>query len=92
MKRDNWTKSRWKKEADKVFSRYIRRKYADKNGNVSCITCGVTKHWKEMDCGHYISRNHLSTTKYSIADYIDMIDKYSDALVGLDMRTQNNER
>lgn len=46
---------------DKVFSLYIRQKYADDNGNVACYTCGNVKHWKEMQCGHFVSRRHLCT-------------------------------
>ena len=46
---------------DKVFSVYIRLKYADDNGNVACYTCGVVKHWKYQQCGHFISRRHLCT-------------------------------
>ena len=64
MKRKKTTKEHdlkwWKKKADKFFSLYIRRKYAH-NNMVICVTCGVRKHWKEVHCGHYISRNHLST-------------------------------
>lgn len=46
------------KKLDKVFSEYIRRKYADKNGIVSCYTCGKKKYWKGegMQNGHFISR------------------------------------
>jgi len=47
---------RLKKEADRVFSIYIRMR-----GKGVCFICGVRKQWKEMDCGHYISRNHLAT-------------------------------
>lgn len=42
----------------KVFSEYIRRRYADDSGYCKCITCGVVKHWKEMDAGHGIGRQH----------------------------------
>ena len=55
------TLSWWKKKADKYFSLYIRMLNADKDGFVVCITCGAIKHWKEMQNGHYIPRNHLST-------------------------------
>ena len=48
------------KELDKVYSKYVRNKYA-KNGMVECYTCGVIKPIKEMDCGHYISRRVMST-------------------------------
>ena len=46
---------------DKVFSLYIRQKYADDNGNVACYTCGKAKHWKELHAGHFVSRRHLCT-------------------------------
>src|SRR3990167_5110568 len=53
--------SYWKHQADKYFSLYIRRVNADKNGMAVCFTCRAIKHWKELQCGHYIPRNHLST-------------------------------
>ena len=46
------------KTADKWFSYYIRLRDADDNGFVACVTCGIKKHWKEMDCGHFVTRNH----------------------------------
>ena len=49
------------KKLDAVFSQWIRRKDADKNGNVACYTCGKVQHWKQQQCGHYISRRHYST-------------------------------
>lgn len=55
------TTAQYKKALDKIFSEYIRRKYADKKGYVSCYTCGQRKHWKEMQCGHFVSRSHLAT-------------------------------
>jgi hypothetical protein len=45
-----------KKEADKWCSLYVRQKGADLNGMNTCYTCGVKKHFKELQCGHYISR------------------------------------
>ncbi len=52
-------KKRAKDKAWKVFSEYIRRKTADKEGYVRCVTCGTTKHWKELQAGHFIdSRNN----------------------------------
>ena len=38
-----------------IFSKYIRLKYADKNGMVECYTCGTKKFWKEMQAGHGFS-------------------------------------
>lgn len=46
--------SKFKKKAWDVFSKYIRIKYSDNNGYCKCVTCGVTKHWKEIHAGHFI--------------------------------------
>ena len=43
-------------ECDALFSRYIRLKYSDENGNVTCYTCGVVMNWKQSQCGHYKTR------------------------------------
>lgn len=50
-----------KKELDSVFSRYIRQKYSDNQGEVSCYTCGKRGHWKTMQNGHFVSRQYLAT-------------------------------
>lgn len=51
------TISQLKKVADNVFSQYIRQKYADPHtGFCNCVTCGVQKHWKELQNGHYETR------------------------------------
>lgn len=47
----------WEKKLWTEFSKYIRQRDADDNGMVSCITCGVQKHWQEVDAGHFVSRN-----------------------------------
>jgi 5-methylcytosine-specific restriction endonuclease McrA len=44
-----------------LFSEYIRRKDADENGYATCVTCGATKHWKEQQAGHFVSRSHGAT-------------------------------
>lgn len=48
-------------KADKVFSEYIRRRYADDNGVAECFTCGKKDHWKKLQCGHFQSRKHYAT-------------------------------
>jgi hypothetical protein len=48
----------------KVFSEFIRLRDSDKDGNCKCITCSLVRHWKKMDCGHGIPRQHMAT-KYS---------------------------
>ena len=55
------TSAQLKKDLDAVYSKYIRLKYADKDGFCTCYTCGKIKHWKEMHCGHFIPRNILIT-------------------------------
>lgn len=45
-----------RKKADAIFSRYIRQR--DKG---VCFTCGLVKHWKEMQNGHFIPRQYLAT-------------------------------
>ncbi len=45
---------------DRVFSEYIRLRDADENGMVKCISCGKVQHWKDVDCGHFVNRKHMS--------------------------------
>lgn len=54
------THSQLKQKLDAVFSLYIRRKYA-RGDTVKCFTCFTEKPVKEMQCGHFIPRSHLST-------------------------------
>lgn len=53
--------SQLKRRLDKVFSEYIRKKYANEKGEVRCYTCSKVKQWKEIQCGHFISRVYLAT-------------------------------
>ena len=55
------TISKLKKKLDVLFSQYIRRRNADHLGRVKCFTCGLEKHWKEQQAGHFQSRSHHST-------------------------------
>lgn len=48
------------KKLDSLFSKYIRRKDSI-NDIAKCVTCGVERHWKELQCGHFQSRTHYST-------------------------------
>lgn len=50
-----------KNKLDKLFSEVVRREAADHKGYTWCVTCGKIAPWKELHCGHYISRSHLST-------------------------------
>jgi hypothetical protein len=48
------------KKLDKIFSIYSRLKDADEGGTVTCVTCNVLKHWKDVDAGHFIKRQYRS--------------------------------
>jgi len=45
-----------KKQLDDIFSLYIRER-----DNYTCITCGVTRETKVIQCGHLFSRTKNST-------------------------------
>src|SRR3990167_1842728 len=47
-----------KKKAWQLFSLFIRQRGSDSNGFNSCITCGVRKHYKELQAGHFIGGRH----------------------------------
>jgi len=55
------TISKLKKKLDSLFSQYTRLRNADHLARVKCFTCGVEKHWKEQQAGHFQSRSHHST-------------------------------
>lgn len=46
---------------DQAFSIFIRLRDADSNGYVKCISCNDIKHWKDVDCGHFVNRKHMGT-------------------------------
>jgi hypothetical protein len=47
---------------DELLSKYIRLRDSDEYGMVRCISCGKRMHWKESDCGHYVSRSNILKT------------------------------
>ena len=51
---------RLKKLLWKYFSIYIRKRDADKDGFVNCVSCGKRMHWKESSAGHYYPKTTLS--------------------------------
>lgn len=54
------TKTWYKRELDRVFSIFIRQSYAV-NGYCSCYTCGKEGEIREMQNGHFIPRDYMST-------------------------------
>lgn len=49
------TLSKYKKELDAIFSKYIRYRDAGK-----CYTCGLQKEPKQMQNGHFVPRQYLA--------------------------------
>jgi hypothetical protein len=46
---------------DEVFSVFIRLRDSGANGICFCITCGRPFMWKELDCGHIVTRDRKAT-------------------------------
>ena len=59
--RDKWSVARWKKEAKKVFQRWVRLRDMDNNGFCKCCSCDRVYHWKELNAGHFIPAEWLAT-------------------------------
>ena len=49
------------KKLDAIFSQFIRLRAVDENGYGNCFTCGQTRHYTEVDAGHFMSRACMST-------------------------------
>jgi hypothetical protein len=47
------------KDADVVYSKWLRMSGADKEGTVSCYTCDLNMRWQNAQCGHYVKRGNL---------------------------------
>lgn len=59
-KRKPKTLAKLKDEAATLLQRLRRMQEADDNGHVSCVTCGVTRHFADrMQGGHFIGRTHM---------------------------------
>jgi len=46
---------------DRWFSKFIRLRDSDSNGYCRCVTCTKILPWKEMDAGHFVSREKIVT-------------------------------
>ena len=55
-------KQKLKEKAWKLFSQWIRRRDANKDGYVNCVTCGKLGFWEKdgIQAGHFISGRTLS--------------------------------
>ena len=55
---------RLKDKAWKLCSEYSRRKDANKNGTVKCVTCHTRKNWKELHAGHMVHGHYSESYLY----------------------------
>ena len=54
-----------KKKRWTLTSQYIRRRAADPHtGECNCVTCGATKHYKELQAGHFIPQAQGNAVKW----------------------------
>jgi hypothetical protein len=49
------------KKLDIVFSKYKRLSALTSQGYIRCFTCGGFFTLRQIDCGHYIGREHMGT-------------------------------
>lgn len=59
-KRKKSEKQKLKDKAWKLFSKYIRLRHANKDGEVICVTCGRKYPWKETQAGHFLDGRNNS--------------------------------
>ena len=57
---------RLQKHLWELTSKYVRLHASNWNGDCSCVTCGLTKPWKEMQAGHFIPRAQGNSTKWDL--------------------------
>lgn len=48
-------------KCDRLLSLLVRQRYANDHGLATCATCGKLAHWKQLQCGHYMSRRYMAT-------------------------------
>lgn len=49
-----WGATKLKNETARALQLAVRMESADGNGNCRCVTCGVVKHYKQMQGGHFV--------------------------------------
>lgn len=55
------SRSQLVKKLDSVFSQYIRLKDATDSLEAQCVTCLISKPWKELQNGHFYTRGRYPT-------------------------------
>jgi len=60
------TSAQLKQECYKAVQKLARLAASDDNGYCSCVSCGVTNHYKDMQGGHFIPKGNSSYHALSI--------------------------
>ncbi len=60
VKKKKSSSRKWIDALDSAFSKYVRLKHSDSDGNCKCYTCGSIFQWIYIQNGHYLSRRFMS--------------------------------
>ena len=50
----------------RLVSEYVRRKDANSDGLVECVTCGKWSHWKDTHAGHFLPKKKGSAVYFDL--------------------------
>ena len=60
------TSAQLKQECYKAVQKLARLSAADNNGYCECVSCGTSKHYKDMQGGHFIPKGNSSYHAFSV--------------------------
>lgn len=49
-----------------LTSKYVRMSAANENGYASCVTCGVTKPWGQLQAGHFVPQARGNAVRFDL--------------------------
>lgn len=55
-----------RKKAWGMVSMYVRMKGADDLGYTKCVTCGLARHWKELQAGHFVPQAQGNAARWDL--------------------------
>ena len=56
----------YRDKAWELTSKYVRLREADEDGYNRCVTCGITKHWKELQAGHFVAQAQGNAARWDL--------------------------
>lgn len=56
----------YRDKAWELTSKYVRLREADEDGYNRCVTCGITKPWKELQAGHFIPQARGNAIRWDL--------------------------